>query len=867
MRVIKPSTLSLVKQTYDLQGHQFVVSAFSFFQLGSKPSLLEESAQWLRLQPYLADGVILDTGHAKGCGECLLAGKGYVQGAKPTEQMQVHLNIGEIDKSVLIIGDRTCTKIGLLGQNKVSHPQPFTCMALGDAQSYGGKGYSENPAGQGKLDKDNFDGELYGYRLPNLYLANESIEVDKKPRTVASFAPRALTHPQRAQYQGTYDQYWLDHIHPGFPQDTDLKLFHVAPLEQQQSRFFSPNEPYLLSGFHPQRQVIEGRLPNVLVRAFVTQEEEGTSQFKEIPTYIDTVWFFPDLELGIAIHRGSLPVTDSAGLDIKNLLLALENITDTPRDKAYFQQVLAERTNPKTSAGHAFHASQLLPQQNEEEIARRAKLYAQAQAEYEQKVAEKRQKQLTQLQQEHPELDWSKISAATPVSTSAPGPIPQEFIDKKDFDLTPYIEFSRQQAQAAKNKMAKMREQARATHQPTAKSESPISQSDLLERFSQAILIQASDKTKDDMLPNDASAQQKQEHIHHLMLKSQRRSRQLSPSIAQRGTVSESGAALLRQQVMTCLRAGESLAGRDLSGADLSHLDLKGLDLRDVMLERANLTHANLSGCQCDGIVLTEAIVDGACLDNARFIRANLSRVRCENLSCNGAVFDHTTIIESTIKGSFIGAQFIKMNIVSSDLTNSGFIRAVFIGVKFIQSCLKHTVWKNAQLSLCTFLECEHQGSGWYQASLKRCAFLKAYMSDMDFSQIKAQKTQFDVQDGCDNIDFADSYWEYSGFRNLSLSHCCFEKSVFLHCDFSFATLLHSLFSQSLWHSSLMFQATVQNCSGEGVLFYQSNLRKTIFEQSDFPKATFHQTNLREVDFKNSHLKNMQRYPLPSLTK
>ncbi|ASA57325.1 DUF2169 family type VI secretion system accessory protein [Vibrio gazogenes] len=870
MQVIKPSTLSLLKQTYDFQGHQFVVSALSFFQLGKEPTLLEENAQWLRLQPYLSKGIVLDTGHAKGRSECLLAGKAFAKEAKPIPEMMVHFKMGDVAKSVRVVGNRTCRSGGLLRSRQVSAPEPFIQMPLGDAESYGGKGFTENPKGKGVLNKANFDREKEVYHLANLYLAKESIEPDTEKRRVASFLPRELTHPQRAQYQGTYDQHWLDHIQPGFPHDTDPRLFNVAPPEQQRKGDFLPSEHYALSGFHPEKSRIEGHLPNVLVRAFVTQEHHEHSEFIEIPTHIDTVWFFPELELGIAIHRGVLPAYDSAGLDIKNLLLALENVGDKPRDKAYFQQVLAERTHPKTAAGHAFHASQLLPQHSEEETARRAKLYAQEQADYEQKQAAQRRKQLETMRSEHPELDWDKVFAREQARTTvseAPGPIPQEFIDKRDFDLTPYIKWARQQAQNAKTKMAESRAQLEKSSKNMPPRLADVeSQRHILARFAEVVPVQSADQSTDKPLPADATIEAKQAHMHRMMLQSQRRTRQLSPGVMPKQQVSADGAALLRQQVIACVKKGESLAGRDLFGADLSGLDLSGQDLRDVMLEKADLTGANLTGCWCDGLVLTEAQLERARLDRCRFIRANLSRINSAFVSCTEAVFDHAVMIESHFEQScFERAHFSQMSIVTSDFSGGLFCKSEWISVRLIQLGLTDTQWQEATLTLCTLLECILTASQWIQASLTRCALLKTTLAQAEFAGVKAQRVQIDVTDCCETVGFDKGHWEYCSFRNLHLVGCRLTASVFQRCDFTGAHLDKCDLQNSLWHSSLIFQGNIINSQLNSALFYQSNLRKTRFVDCNLSAVTFHQTNLREVDFKHCEMRRVQRYPLPSL--
>ena len=232
MQVIKPNTLSVLHQTYYIKQHQFVVSALSFFKLGKGAELLPESAQWLRLQPYLSDGVILDTGHAKGYAEMLMAGCACAPQGQVIKSMAASAQIANINKNVQIVGDRKVTKASLLTSTKVSEPLAFTKMPLGFSQSYGGIGFADNVNGKGVQDKSNYDAAHEAYHLANLYLAGESITPDKKSRKVASFLPRDITHPQRAEYQGTYDKAWPDNVQPGFPDDTDLRLFNRALPEQ-----------------------------------------------------------------------------------------------------------------------------------------------------------------------------------------------------------------------------------------------------------------------------------------------------------------------------------------------------------------------------------------------------------------------------------------------------------------------------------------------------------------------------------------------------------------------------------------------------------------------------------------------------------
>lgn len=877
MQVIKPNSLSLLKQTYYLKQQQFVVSALSFFKLGEENGLLPENEQWPRLQPYLDAGVILDTGHAKGCAEWLLAGCAYSTDEKPVQKMEVKVAIDKSDKVIEVVGDRIYGRMNLLDIQQDSTITPFTKMPLGFAQSYGGVGYDKNQMGKGRLDKQNFDAKIKGHRLANLYVKGESIKADKQARTEACFLPREFTHPERAQYQGTYNKKWLKDIHPGFPDDTDLKLFNSAPQAQQQETFFLPNSCYELNGVHPQKSIIKGRLPSIVVRAFVTQTEASGCHFKEIDTHIDTVWFFPELELGIAIHRGVLAVKDSLGLDIKNLLLALEKNTDVPRKLDYYQQVLQQRLDSKTAAGNAFNASQLLPQLTEEEQTERIKLYAQALAMQEHKQVQQRYKQLKKLQKQHPHLDWQTIeqngieqgNKNKIQHESPPAPIPQALLKKGDFDLTPYIEWSRKQEAMVKAKGRQKLQELQFLKKQQAQPESNIeSEASILLRSEHVVLIQSGKTVSSKLIPDDTRVEEKKVYLQKVMQESTRRARQLSPVVTQTEIVDTIGSKILRQKVLSLLEQNQSLAGRDLMGADLSGLDLTGQNLRDVMLEQANLEGTQFSYALCDGLVLVGAKLDGACFTGCRLIKANLSAVNCQKAQFNNCLFDHCLMIESEFEQcDFTAAKFNKMNWVSSKIKHCLFSQSQWLGVQVVESCLKSSSWKQATLTQSTFLLCDLTESQWQHSKIERCSFLKTIFNRVDFSYLVADRVQISTIKALIQCSFYKSRWQYCGWRELHFQHCVLSQAAFICCDFSFAHILQSDFDKTLWQGSLLLKVHFSQAGGAKALFYETNLCKADFNTVSLSSVTFHQTDLNEAQFDQCHMPNVTCYPLSSMEK
>jgi len=317
MQIIKPGKLSLISKTYGFNGNQFAIGALCFFKLGDENKLLTENSQWPRITEYLNNGVLLDMGFAKPHGEVLVAGKAFSENQIPVDKMQVSVELASVKKHLKVIGDRQWTGSFF---SPASMPKKITEMPLLYQHSYGGVDHLKNPLGKGIIKKK-YKEDGY-HHLPNIYLGKESTHPDSNERSVAGFGPLDICWPQRACYQGKYDKHWLEHDHPGFPKDTNPQLFNAAPLDQQIKGYFKPCDAYQIKGMNPEYPLIKGQIPQVTIRAFIEQEVERKNVLKEIETAIDTVWFFPELALGVAIHRGVIQVNDSDGLDVKKLMLA-----------------------------------------------------------------------------------------------------------------------------------------------------------------------------------------------------------------------------------------------------------------------------------------------------------------------------------------------------------------------------------------------------------------------------------------------------------------------------------------------------------------------------------------------------------------
>ena len=121
------------------------------------------------------------------------------------------------------------------------------------------------------------------------------------------------------------------------------------------------------------------------------------------------------------------------------------------------------------------------------------------------------------------------------------------------------------------------------------------------------------------------------------------------------------------QDVLNCLKNGESLEGADLSGSKLMKVDLKKLNLRGsclqsadlryadltrTILENANLKEADLTGAILEGADLSGANLEYAKLDNADLVRANLSKACLKKASFQYASLRATNLTEADFSGA-----------------------------------------------------------------------------------------------------------------------------------------------------------------------------------------------------------------------
>lgn len=864
MKIIKPLTLGILHQPYRYRGqHRLAMAALGFFALGrSDDRFLVDNLQWPRVLPQLPAGQPLDHILPKAHAEVMLCGSAH--SAKPVEAMDVRLQCGPIDKRLRVIGERNW-------QRRwwpcvcVDAPAAFTQMPITLDRAYGGAGH-ENPLGCAYLPRLPWLRAQKG-KMPNIEYPGQPLMPGRTQAPYAAFAPQQLAHAShKLSASGTYDQRWLDEDFPGLPRDFDFSMYNLAPRDQQLRGRFSGGEAYRLEGLHPSETVLSGTLPAMCVRALLLANGQEAEAAQEVALTCDTVWFFPEVGVGLMVYRGETLITDSDALDVAALMVAYDAAA-APRAASHYRHVMALRLDPLKAALHAFNESQLAPERSAQAQAARAATRAR-----QARIAQQRRQAV--LDETMAEF-WQRSGLAKPVDFEPPlaakpslPAISADELAEGDFDLAELQAQAQQLADAARSegeaKLAALSSQLPSA--PAAPEKSLAQQTDeALARAAKPAL---------DLLPEPQPAPLPAEWEKVLALAEtaapgsiapdqlaqarsavaglpalQRAARTAAPTPTTLSEpLPEPVAQALGARLLAMYRAGTSLAGRDFAGAYLRGADLRGADLRQVLLERADLREACLVGADLSAAALTAARLDGADLSGACLQGANLCGSSAQGTSFVGAVLNKARANDAVWSGADLrnaqldDALLLRIDLSGACLDASSLTRTVLMQAKAAGSRWVGTRWSmcvapsadfseacfdGAQLSRCVLMDATLVRSSWQGASLITVyAGGKSDWRDSKLSMMRALKC---------------------GWRGGRLAGACMDGAVFSSCDFGEADLSGARMHGAQMYRSLFMRSNLRGADAQRASFFQALCRKADFSDADLGDAILVQADLAEA--------------------
>jgi uncharacterized protein YjbI with pentapeptide repeats len=823
MKIIKPINQSLLYKVFEEKKKFYLsVAILSFFPFEASSGMLSEIDMWKFAGTELGRDAMLDMCMPKPKAEVLVVGKCFAPQGKPVPAYEVRLKISSIHKTLPVFGDRFWKRKGGVLKT-ISDPLPFTKMDITYENAFGGPDYKKNPLGKGHAPVKMDTGEKV-HPLPNIEDPRDLINSPKKKPEPAGFAPIDLTWPQRFDKVGTYDQKWLRERFPGLAEDIDWTFFNAAPKDQHIEGFFEGDEPFEIKGMHPEKPLIQAKLPGVKSRCFINQETKQGEQFKEIETRLDTVWLFPHAAKGILVYRGTVEVRTDDAEDVPHMLLAYERVHDKPRSLEHYREAFLKRIDEEKGYLYLLDEKDLIPPGEKSGF---AALMEEA-GETEESVLAQNMVRRAERRQEKARGLIEKL-----------GQDPDKFLPKKPpgkplepefsiHNLTEIEEFAKKAEADAMARKAEMKGRLRKML-----AEQGMDFDHLLEKARKS----AGGPPKFSAEKNIArlraagfSDPEMEKKLYQTEEAIKQSYRQFAHHFPPAPLPPAEEAGRMREAVLARYREGKSFTGQDLTGVDLSNLDLRNIDLKDAMLEGANLSGADLSGADLSGCVLARADLTGARLAGAKVLEACLGAANLKEADFSGAVLS---------KAAFGKADLTDADLSGATMDEAELMEAKLPGANLSRTMLKETLFYENDLNRAVLTEADLSQSQFINADIEAADFSGAKLSSALFVGVRGAKTVFkgaDMTRACAAKE--------ASFAEANLKGAVLNQAGLRGCDFSGAN----------FEGARLEMADLSECNLKKAKFYRAFARQARFEKSDLEGANMVSINLFEGSLQKARL-------------
>jgi len=854
MKVVKPMKLALLHRVVEVRRRpHFHVGAMLGFSLTDHRVLVDELVFWAIVSSVLGANGVVDEGFAKARGELLVAGSFHAPGGAPLPASYVRVKLGSVDKRVAVVGDRVWR------DNAASAPELMTTMPLDWTRAFGGAKFDRNPYGKGANTID--VGGRPHHPLPNVESYGSLLRSPSDHPEPAGFLPMDVTFAQRRGRAGTHDKRWFEEHFPGMAPDAEPTFFNVAPEDQWLNGFFGGDEEFVVENMHPDNPRIEGRLPGLSTRCFITHRTAKEDRFVEIPLRCDTVWLLPAAGIGVVISHGSREVSDDDAADVVHLVAACED-PSSPRPIEHYQRALTRRLDKDKGAVAELSDSDIMPPRESGVAPNMGQLDVGQWVKSENLAAQN-------LRRGH----GRKVEEARAV-------IEAEGLDPKDYGLAElppapevpsaddpdalaaYVEAELAKGDAQRklveDKSAEALSEARGVYAEMGEDYDAMMARGAKEgagppKFSAAAHLtmlreMVADATSTGIAMNEMEQQladpgyptqllQQEQGLRDMYVKFghfQPTASALDPEAADR----------VRVLVQLAIDTGESLARRDFTGANLSGMRLSGVNLSGAFLEAADLSGCDLSRADLTDAVLAKANLRGANLKGAALRGANLG----------GAILCDAVLDLVDMRGGILSR---------AELLGARFVRADLNGVDWLEAKLGGVDLSNAELGECNFLNADLQGARLIGTDLSGANFVDCTLDGADFTRARLHKTSFVRCKGervsfreahfhqgvmvhgssFPGADFQDANLEEANFRGTALQGARFDRAELSGADLSECDASGASFERSVIKKGLMIRTNLIGASLQG-----ANLMDVLASKSRLAGANFTGANLYRAD-------------------
>ena len=291
-----------------------VKGTFSVPQPGEEPQLAKEQVPLVEADEFTGEPGFsaprLESDYAPRKPRCdvLLNGSAYAPDGETTQRVTVSLQVGSLQKSFDVVGDRVWSA-GLLGAS-AGKPEPFTVMPISYDNAFGGnddthkdkqkhRTYLQNHAGVGFHLYPMLE-SVQDRPLPNTEESDKPVVDPRGKYRPMAFGPVGRAWHPRLTFAGTYDDDWVENRFPFLPDDFDEQYYQTAP-DDQQVDYLQGGEEVRLVNLTPEGHT-QFRLPKLEVPVEFCRAQ---GQSETVDAVLDTVLLEPDEKRFILCWRAS----------------------------------------------------------------------------------------------------------------------------------------------------------------------------------------------------------------------------------------------------------------------------------------------------------------------------------------------------------------------------------------------------------------------------------------------------------------------------------------------------------------------------------------------------------------------------------